>query len=181
MPPDDARGLVEQLPYLACGRQHRSTEVGFVEPSRDATHRAHLETIGEAWLVADQTGHPDTQHLRERLREGRQENSGVTMRTGEVDSPMQRHDGLPGTGRAGDTGRTVVVAFHHASLGRMEKYNPALPRVIEGPPQLLHIGHHSEASLRVRVRKRVFMSGERCLSIRRDGFGTPLDPGGLQR
>ena len=103
------------------------------------------------------------------------------MRTGEVDCPMQRHDGLPGSGRAGDTGRTVVVAFHDASLGRMEKYNPALPRVVECPPQLLHVGHHTEASLRVRVRKRVFMSGGRCLRIQRNGFGTPLDLHGLQR
>ena len=94
---------------------------------------------------------------------------------------MQRHDGFPGTGRAGDTGRTVVVALHHASLGRMEEYDPALPRVIECPPQLLDVGHHTEASLRVRVRKRVFMSGERSLSIRRDGLATPLDPHGVQR
>ena len=97
-------------------------------------------------------------------------------------APMQGHDGLTGSGRAGDPGRTVVVAFHHASLGRMQKYNPALPRVIER--------ERRSSSTLVITRKRRCASGCAngsscpvmvCLPIQRNGLGTPLDLHGLQR
>ena len=177
---DFARSLVEQFPHLVRGDQLRCSEIGFVEPSRDTAHRVHFKPVRKPGLVADQTGQPDLQDRRQGLGERRQEDSGVAMRSGEVDRPMQSHDGLAGTRRAGDAGRAVVVPLHNLPLSRMEKDDPFVPGVIEGLAQLLRVGHHPEATLRVRVCKRVRVLGRGKRRTLSPPFGRPgAQPGDL--
>ena len=69
--------------------------------------------------------------------------------------PMERHDGLPGAGRARDARRAAVLPFDELPLGRVQKDGPLLPGVVQRALQRLHIRHHPEAALRVRMRERI--------------------------
>ena len=68
---------------------------------------------------------------------------------------MERHDGLAGAGRARDTRRAVVLPFDELPLGRVQEDGPFLPGIVQRPLQGLHVRHHAEAALRVRVRERI--------------------------
>src|SRR5207244_2140955 len=68
---------------------------------------------------------------------------------GEMNGPMQRHDGLARARGAGHARRSGVISFHPLPLLRVKEDGPFLPRKIEGPLQLFDIAHDTEASLRI--------------------------------
>ena len=96
--------------------------------------------------------------------------------------PMERHDGLAGAGRARDTRRAAVFPFDELPLGRVKEDRPLLPRVVERSLQCLHIRHHPEAALRVRMRERIgARHGRHCAVRRTAGRKLQQRLGGLAR
>ena len=49
VPLDKPRGLVQQLPYLVCGRQRRCADIGFIEPSARCDSSSALRGVRRAW------------------------------------------------------------------------------------------------------------------------------------
>ena len=98
--PDLGRCPVDQRPHLTLGNQGRSPEVRLVKAPADAAHRVHFQPLGDAGLIVDQAPKPHAQRVRERVREGGEQDAGVGMRAGEMNGAAERHDSLSGAGRA---------------------------------------------------------------------------------
>ena len=76
----------------------------------------HLQTFGDAWSVVHQTPDSLAQRVRQRVREGGEEDPGVGMRPGKVNGAVKRDDRLSGTGRPRDSGRAAVFPLHNPPL-----------------------------------------------------------------
>ena len=115
----------------------------------------HLETLGDLRLVPDEASETRSQRGGQRIGEGGQQHAALWMCARQMHRPVKRHDGLAGAGRARDTRRTGVLAFDELPLGRVQEDRPLLPGVVQRPLQRLHVRHHPEAALRVRMRERI--------------------------
>ena len=174
--------LPEQFPDVLVRRQIETPHVGRVEVSPDATHRVHLKTLGDLRLVPDEPPETRPQRGDQRIRERREQHAALRMCARQMHRPMERHDGLAGTGRARDTRRAAVLPFDELPLGWVQEDGPLLPGVVQGPLQRLHVRHHPEAALRVRMCERIGARHRRRRAVRRTA-GRKLQQrlGGLAR
>ena len=165
--PDLGRCPVDQRPHLILGDQARRPEVRLVKAPADAAHRVHLQPFGDAGLIVDQAPEPHAQRVRERVREGGEEDPGVGMRAGEMDGTVKRDDRLSCAGRSRNAGRAIVCAIHNPALGRVQEDGPLLPREFERALQLVYVLHQAEAALRVWVGEGVRAGGRLHRPVRR--------------
>ena len=73
------------------------------------------------------------------------------MPPGEVYGPVQGHDRLARARGTRHAGRPRKLPLDDLALGRVQKDRPLLPREVEGPFELVLVGHDPEATLGVRV------------------------------
>ena len=126
---------------------------GGEESAPNASHRVHFQPLRDLRFVADQAHEARLQGGRQRFRERRQQYAALRMGAGEVHCPMEGHDRLAGAGRPGNARGAVVPPLDHLPLGRMEEDRPLLPRVFQRAGERLHVPHHPEATLGVRMRE----------------------------
>jgi hypothetical protein len=98
----------------------------------------------------------------EGLRERRQQHQRLGVAARQSNRAMQRDNRLAGAGRSRDPRRPGVAALDELALRRMQKHRPFRPRKVERAFQLLDIGQHPEAALRVRMGERVGGCGGWC-------------------
>ena len=140
----------------------------------DGVDRVHLDALGESRLVADQPLQPRLQRVGQRVGERRQQHPRIRVaRAPGTTARCSATIVLPVPAEPGDARRAGIVALDplraapgcrktvHFSHGKFER---AL--------QLLDIGHHAEAPLRVgmveRVRRRRPAHGTRGVAARRE-------------
>lgn len=68
---------------------------------------------------------------------------------------MQRDNRLAGTGGTGHARGAGKRSLYPITLRRMQKDRPLVPRCVQRRTQLFHIGHQTEAALRIGVLERV--------------------------
>src|SRR5258708_6045361 len=74
---------------------------------------------------------------------------------------MEGDHGLPCPGRPCDASGAAIFALDQFALCRMKEDRPLFPRVLERALQFLHIGHETEAALRIRVGEGIGRSRQR--------------------
>ena len=152
---DTRSRLPEQLPDVLVRRRVEAAETGRVEAAPDAAHRIHFQTLGDLRFVPDEALEARPKRDGQRLGEGGQQHAALRMCSRQMHRPVERHDGLAGAGRARDARRAAVLPFDELPLGRVQEDRPLLPGVVQRSLQRVHIRHHPEAALRVRVRERI--------------------------
>ena len=159
-----------------------AADVRRVEAPPDGAHRMHLETFGDPRLVSDKALEARSQRGGQGIRKRREQHAALRMCARQMHRPVERHDGLAGAGRARDTRRTAVLPFDELPLGRVQEDRPLLPGVVQRPLQRLHVRHHPEATLGVRMRERIGARHGRRRAVRRTA-GRKLQQclGGLAR
>ena len=105
---------------------------------------------------------------RERVRVGRQQDARIGVRAREEHGAVDRDDRLARARRARHASRPTVVALDDLALRRMEEDDPALPRVVERPLELLDFRHDAEPPLGVGMLVGIdVVSGDRIPAVGR--------------
>src|SRR5437870_1876980 len=102
-----------------------------------------------------QTTELRSQGVRKCIRESCEQYARLPVVPREMHSPVQSDDRLTRARRTRDPRRAVEIALDQLSLRRMEKDRPFVPRIVQRSCQLLDVGHHTEATLHVRMLERV--------------------------
>lgn len=117
-------------------------------------------------LVSGEAAELGFQRVGQRRRERRQQHLCSGVPAGQKDRPVQRDDGLAGSGRAGDPRRAAVVALSIGALRRVQEDGPLLPRVFKRPLQFLDIREHAEPAQRIGVAEWIGLGRRHCWGLR---------------
>lgn len=148
-----ARSLLHQLAHdlMRCNR-HRA-DICSVEPKADRIERIDVDPFRQPRLAAQKSFQLNAKGAGEGVREGRQQQTRVRLRAGQMCGSMQRNDGFSSAGRAGDASRAREVALDPGPLLRMKKDRPFVPRIIQRAFQFLSCLDQAETALGIRVLK----------------------------
>ena len=91
---DGTRGLSHQFAHDLAAGNRRLPDMRLVEPKTDGIERVNVDPLGEARFIAQQSFQLGLQRIRQRVGEGRQQDSGVGIRARQMSGPVQCHDGL---------------------------------------------------------------------------------------